>query len=437
MKNIFLLLLLTASNLVWAQNKDSRIAFYNSDSTQIGFKDQDGNITIPATLSPITPARRLEHILTIAKPKNNEQQVFFRTIAGEKIKTLSPYIYDNAFDCESEGFIRFKKKGKTGMLNRRGEIVIPAEYSDLSRVQNGLVFALKNAKEESTTNGEYRSWIGGEAMLLDTNNRVLVQDFHPPQTINYYSMQVSPSRGKDSSLIYFEGTNGQYYAFTTDDKEFKTWWKSTFLSELTPAHFAAMAYDTISHWEEGRGWVRTAKSAYIAQHYLALKQQFLAAKKHSSSVGIFPDELLLSLCDQKDILKYFNNCNDFQSWKNPLMDVRLTNINGGQNHFEFLKTTQGYRLIAVSMKEDLPYTLSDCVRAPAKPIVKKGVFKHTDFQIKKDSITAVETVSFDNGDKVIIRNRGCEYVTLQFQFLTSEFQPDSMNIRYGYQQAYF
>ncbi len=46
----------------------------------------------------------------------------------------------------------------------------------------------------------------------------------------------------------------------------------------------------------------------------------------------------------------------------------------------------------------------DCVRGAAEPIIKKSVFPNTDFKLQLDKISGIETVVFDNNDKLIIRN---------------------------------
>ena len=77
----------------------------------------------------------------------------------------------------------------------------------------------------------------------------------------------------------------------------------------------------------------------------------------------------------------------------------------------------------------------DCVRGQAEPIIKKTVFTKTKFILQSDSLTAIETVEFDNGDKLIINNWGCEYYTLTFRFETSRFQDNTTNIPYWFKKS--
>ena len=78
----------------------------------------------------------------------------------------------------------------------------------------------------------------------------------------------------------------------------------------------------------------------------------------------------------------------------------------------------------------------DCVRGQAEPIIKKTVFPNTKFILQPDSLTAIETVTFDNGDKLAIRNWGCEYYVLTFRFETSRFQADTTAMKYWYVTTY-
>jgi hypothetical protein len=90
-----------------------------------------------------------------------------------------------------------------------------------------------------------------------------------------------------------------------------------------------------------------------------------------------------------------------------------------------------------SETENLVETENDfkCVRGIATPIIRKDYFPNTTFRLKADSITAVETVLFDNGDKLTISNWGCDYYILTFSFETSRFQKDTSDLKFWYQAS--
>lgn len=78
---------------------------------------------------------------------------------------------------------------------------------------------------------------------------------------------------------------------------------------------------------------------------------------------------------------------------------------------------------------------SNCIRGKAAPIIKKSVSMKTTFQLQPDSLTAIETVYFINGDKLIIRNWGCEYYILTFRFETARFQSNPKDLQFWFKRA--
>jgi hypothetical protein len=82
-------------------------------------------------------------------------------------------------------------------------------------------------------------------------------------------------------------------------------------------------------------------------------------------------------------------------------------------------------LFPVNAMQAAPTEKFECVRSIPKPIVKKVVFPKTRFVLQKvdnsghTDFTGIETVQFNNGDRLTIKNSGCEFFTLQFRFETS------------------
>jgi hypothetical protein len=92
--------------------------------------------------------------------------------------------------------------------------------------------------------------------------------------------------------------------------------------------------------------------------------------------------------------------------------------------------------IVTRAKEDLSSPI-ECVRPIPKPIVKKSVFPNTKFILKNvDRVPlGTETVKFNNGDKLVITNNGCENFSLDFQFETSRFAGNIKDIKYWYARS--
>lgn len=77
----------------------------------------------------------------------------------------------------------------------------------------------------------------------------------------------------------------------------------------------------------------------------------------------------------------------------------------------------------------------DCTRAVPESIVKKSVFPQATFNLSEDKRTGTETVTFSNGNKLIISNTGCEYYYLSFRFETEGLSARTTNTRYWFKRA--
>jgi hypothetical protein len=84
---------------------------------------------------------------------------------------------------------------------------------------------------------------------------------------------------------------------------------------------------------------------------------------------------------------------------------------------------------------------SNCVRSTPTAIVKKSVFPKTKFILKKidddgQAIpTGIETVIFNNGDRLNIINSGCEMFSLKFRFETSQIDRKMKDKKYLYNRS--
>jgi hypothetical protein len=84
-----------------------------------------------------------------------------------------------------------------------------------------------------------------------------------------------------------------------------------------------------------------------------------------------------------------------------------------------------------------------CARPKPIPIVKKNVFAHSNFVLKKfDNIgkyiyTGIETVKLNHGDILTITNSGCEFITLKFRFETNRLTGKVNNPKYLYARSVY
>jgi hypothetical protein len=74
-----------------------------------------------------------------------------------------------------------------------------------------------------------------------------------------------------------------------------------------------------------------------------------------------------------------------------------------------------------------------CVRSIPEPVLREEA--NAKFELQSDSLVGFETLVLDNGDVLTIKNWGCEYYILTFQFETVRFQADTNDLEYWFERA--
>ncbi len=356
MKKIIILhIFLILSFSAFSQTNGIWFSFWSKDTTKIGYKDKNGVIKIEPKFTGYTIASKFENIIAVSEEENDKWKSYYLTKTGKIIGRDSLYIFDNGPDCENEGFIRFtdRKTDKMGMFNGEGKIVIPAEYSNLTKAINGMFIGLKDAEKE--TDGEHFFWKGGKEFLIDTNNKILIGNFAYNDDLNFYSLEKSKEPSKDPTRENFLGIDGQYYSFVNFDKEFKFWLENTFLKDLSKANLEKHSFDKITYWKEPGGWINSTKSKFINQNYTYLKLKFQELKNPKTYYFIAPDRLNPFIFESSEYEIYFNNCGESKDWIYPVKSIIINSKNKSdhrQDHLEFLRTENGYKLISVSARKD-------------------------------------------------------------------------------------
>ncbi|WP_264526270.1 hypothetical protein [Flavobacterium sp. N502536] len=353
MKRLLLLYVFLFTNYtVLSQNKDSWIAFWDKDTTHIGFKDLNGTIQIPPKFMGFTTARKFDKIIAVTEETGQSWKSYYLSKSGKIVGRDSLYIFDNGPDCENEGFIRFTdpKTDLTGMFDGDGKIAIPAEYSALTKARNGMIIALKGAVKKKFGD-EHFSWSGGKEDLIDTHNKILIENFAYHDELNFYSLEKSKAPGKDETRENFLGVDGQYYSFINYEKEFKLWLKTSLLSDLSKKNLKQHSFDKITYWKEPTGWKNESKAAFIHQNYTYLKLKLEELKNAKTDYFVSNDGLNPFIFETDEYTTYFNNCNEAKEWMYPLKNIVITSKNKAdfkQDHLEFLRTENGYKLILVA-----------------------------------------------------------------------------------------
>ncbi|PXY45448.1 hypothetical protein [Flavobacterium hydrophilum] len=356
MTRLFVICVLFLNLSAFAQNNDIWISFPNKDTTQIGFKDKNGIIKIEPKFTAFTIATKFENIISVTEEENGKWKSYYLTKQGKIVGQDSLYIFDNGPDCENEGFIRFtdSKTDKMGMFNGEGKIVIPAEYSNLTKAKKGMFIGLKDAKKE--TDGEHSFWKGGKEFLVDVNNKILIENFAYNDDLNFYSVEKLKEPSKDETRDNFLGIDGLYYSFINYDKEFKQWLKNTLLSDLSKTNLEKHSFDKITYWKEPDGWISESKAKFIHQNYTYLKLRLQELKNPKTDYFVSTGGLNQYIFQSNEYDVYFNNCNESKDWQYPVKNIVINPKNKadhGQDHLEFLRTEDGYKLISVSTRKDI------------------------------------------------------------------------------------
>ncbi len=342
------------------QTEDSWTAFRDEQSESIGFKDLRGRIRIEAQYNNFMIAERFDKIVAVMEENNGKGDAYYLTKSGKKVGRNNVYIFDNGPDCESEGFIRFKdhQRDKVGMFNGDGDVVIPAEYDDLSNVRNGLVIALKDARKKYPEGNKpsgchHFIWEGGKEYLIDTHNKIIIDNFKDGSSLNLFSIQTGEAPLKDIRRKSYVGTDGRYYSFIDFKKEFQAWLNSSVLKSLSREKLIESSYDKIYFWKEPQGWTFEISREFINRNYDLIKNRLSELDRENSDYFISMEGLNPLIYEAPEFVSYFDNCRQPKEWQYPVLNVTVnhkTKNDFYQDIFEFLRTQNGYKLISMTIR---------------------------------------------------------------------------------------
>lgn len=249
MKNFIHTLLILFSVFCFGQKDMNWYAFYNSDSTKIGYKDAEGNVKIEPKFETYFVEKVFKNVIIVSeKISEKESKNYYINKEGKKFGIDSTYIFDFEYARESEGKIKFRdeKTDKVGFFDKNGKVLIPAVYNDAGDFHNGLAMIMKNGirkcwkedngKQPEYPNCEHWSW-EGKTMLINAKNQEL---FEIPK--EYFSNSIDYNdiyknfklNGNVDSDIYttYKGTDGNTYSFYSSEMDFKKWFETKFLPDF-------------------------------------------------------------------------------------------------------------------------------------------------------------------------------------------------------------
>ena len=352
-------IILLFGTFLYSQQTDVWTAFWDDNEEKFGFKDSNGLIVVQPKFSSFSFVNRLEHIFIASEEINEELDIYYLTKSGRQFGRDSIYIFDNTPDCESKGFIRFRDKmsEKAGMFNRNGDVVIPAAYNDLTEVNNGLVIALKDAEKKywddhNHSGCNHFSWIGGQTMLIDTNNIVIIENFTDSLMTDLYSHQTQPEIGNSPNREYFIGVDGKIHSFINYEKEFLFWLNHSLLDNFTEENLFLASFNRLTFWKEEAGWISEPAKNIIEKNFKLIKDRLSLIQNAGHEYFLSIDGLNSQIFQGEEFKDYFNNCGQPLTGKYPVMNVIINHKQVDdfyQDHFDFLKTDNGYKLISLTI----------------------------------------------------------------------------------------
>ncbi len=79
--------------------------------------------------------------------------------------------------------------------------------------------------------------------------------------------------------------------------------------------------------------------------------------------------------------------------------------------------------------------VSDCARGVPERVIKSTIEPQPVFELNATKDVGTESVVLRNGERLIVKNHGCEYYVLTFRFETSRFEADTTDTRYWLEKA--
>jgi hypothetical protein len=355
-KNILIILTIWLSISCTTKKVDTWVAFSNTNESLIGFKDSIGQIKITPKFSEFTVASKFQDIIAVSENSDSTNRLHYYLLKnGQKIGRDSMFIFDMAYDCESEGFIRFhvKETDKMGMFDKYGKIAIPPRYDGLSQVRNGLVLALKGATKE--TFGEHWMWKGGQCSLIDKQNNTLVEKFPDSLALDYYSLQIANIRSKGTCQESYLGKNGRYYIFDSNEKSFKHWFFRIFLKDFSPQKLIENTNLSLFHYENSDTSTSNSVHEFVKTTFGNTEKELLDLQKPNADYHIFIENSLIVPDEKKkDFEQYHDNCDNLKTSQFPVHKIIINHGKGKkfyQNIFTFFKSEKGFQLIFIRIKQ--------------------------------------------------------------------------------------
>lgn len=354
--NTSLLIFILLPSILFSQDNDVWKSYVDVNTGLYGFKDKDGNIKVEPKYLGFMIAQKFSDITAVMEEDNSS---YYITKSGNHIGKDSVFVFDKGFECESEGYIRFRdpKKQKVGIFNADGKVVIPSEYEALTKIINGLAIGLKGAHKyypnNDSTDGHW-GWDGGTFYLIDSLNKILVNDFPYDLSLDFHSLEIEENPSQDINRESFPGIDGKYYTFINNEKLFNNWFHNVFLDHLSKEDILKNSYSIIVHWSEEDRWVSKHSEEFIEKNYDLFVPKLSELKNgYTDYFYTLEDYLIITDETRSEFDKYIDNCGELKTSQYPIFNLLIDHkveddIN--QDSFTFFKTENGFKLIGISIQ---------------------------------------------------------------------------------------
>lgn len=281
---------------------------------------------------------------------------------GADIRIDHVYYYDVvAPDYSSENYIRFTDKDRelVGLYNDKGQVVIEPIYSGLTKVHNGMLYALKGAvKDNIGRNGDrHNVHLGGDTYLLNTKGEVLIEDMLEPHIdLDMFSLKITDEPLEDSYYVNLKGVNGKYHNFVQLEKYLQHFTEQVFLPSTEGSKWEKYLSDNLKVNLEVENdnigdYIVIDKKELLEDKRELITQAFDLVRAGDSSryhIDYYIEDRVITddteITSEQDRQLYLDEEGKWRSADFPVFSVNIKEIKGKQkrsNHFDFYRNKEG------------------------------------------------------------------------------------------------
>jgi hypothetical protein len=137
-------------------------------------------------------------------------------------------------------------------------------------------------------------------------------------------------------------------------KDFENWILNRLVNNLSKEILEENTYKEVTFWRESDGWISKRREDFLNLNYQVLASKLLEIGKIDADYSIYIDGLNPFIYTKDQYEKYFDDCGKPKIWRYPVVSL-ITNHKSNneyyQNHFNFLKTDEGYKLLSLTIRD--------------------------------------------------------------------------------------